>query len=57
MRLCHEQVTDKINPSLGDILVFFTPLHDEGPGYSAINTAKSMLSSSFEIIHKRDIGK
>lgn len=36
---------------------FLTRLHDDGLGYSAINTAKSMLSSIFEIIHKRDIGK
>ena len=57
MQFCHEQKIDKINPSLGEILAFLTKLHDEGLSYSAINTAKSMLSSMFEIIHKRDIGK
>ena len=36
---------------------FLTRLHDNGLSYSAVNTAKSMLSSIFEIIHKRDIGK
>ena len=34
-----------------------TDLYDEGLSYSAINTAKSIMSSVFEIIHKRDIGK
>ena len=36
---------------------FLTQLYDEGLSYSAINTAKSMLSAIFEVIHKRDIGK
>ena len=37
-------------------MFFLTRLHDDGLGYSAINTAKSMLSALFQIIHKRDIG-
>lgn len=57
VHFCHRQQVDKINPFLGDILSFLTRLHDDGLSYSAINTAKSMLSSIFEIIHKRDIGK
>ena len=57
MCFCHQQQVDKIDPSLGDILSFLTRLHDDGLSYSAINTARSMLSSIFEIIHKRDIGK
>ena len=57
MYFCQRQQIDKINPSLGDILSFLTRLHDNGLSYSAVNTAKSMLSSIFEIIHKRDIGK
>lgn len=36
---------------------FLIQLHDDGLSYSAINTAKSMLSSVFEVILKRDIGK
>ena len=39
------------------MLAFLTKLHDDGLSYSAIYTAKSMLSSMFEIIHKRDISK
>lgn len=35
---------------------FLTQLHDDGLSYSAINTAKSMLSAIFQIIHKTDIG-
>ena len=54
---CSERQIDKINPSVGNVVAFLTDLYDEGLSYSAINTAKSMLSSVFEIIHKRDIGK
>ena len=56
VQFCHQQQIDKINPSLGEILTYLTRLHNEGLSYSAINTAKSMLSSMFEIIHKSDIG-
>ena len=37
-------------------MTYLTRLHDEGLSYSAINTAKSMLSSIFEIIHSANIG-
>lgn len=56
MQFCSQQQVDKINPSLGDIIVFLTELHEAGLGYSAINTAKSMLSSIFSVIHKQNIG-
>ena len=36
---------------------YLTRLHNEGLSYSAINTAKSMLSTMFEVIHKTDIGR
>lgn len=54
---CDKSKIDQINPSLGDIVAFLQELHDGGLSYSAINTAKSMLSSLFEIIHKREIGR
>lgn len=57
VQFCGRTQTDKINPSLVDIVAFLTQMHDDALSYSAINTAKSMLSSIFEIIHKRDIGK
>ena len=57
MHFCIERQIDTINPSVGNVVAFLTDLYDEGLSYSAINTAKSMLSSSLEIIHKRDIGK
>ena len=57
MLFCNSKQVNTINPSLGNIITFLTELHDDGLGYSAINTAKSVLSSVFEIIHKRDIGK
>lgn len=56
MQFCAQQQVDKINPSLGDIISFLTELYESGLGYSAINTAKSMLSSMFSVIHKRNIG-
>lgn len=37
-------------------MTFLTQLYDLGISYSGINTAKSMLSTMFQIIHKRDIG-
>ena len=57
VQFCLEQNIDKINPSLGEMLAFLTKLHNDGLSYSAIYTAKSTLSSMFEIIHKRDITK
>ena len=56
MRFCDKKRIDQLNPSIGEILSFLTQLHAEGLGYSAINTAKSMLSSMFQVIHSRDIG-
>ena len=44
---CQRRQVDKINPSLEDILSFLTRLHDDGLCDSAVNTAKSMLSSIF----------
>lgn len=37
-------------------MTFLSQLYDNTLSYSAINTAKSMLSTMFQIIHKRDIG-
>lgn len=37
-------------------MTFLSKLYDNNLSYSAINTAKSMLSTMFQIIHKRDIG-
>ena len=37
-------------------MTFLTQLYDKGISYSGINTAKSMLSAMFQIIHKRDLG-
>ena len=57
VQFCNQQQINKIDPYLGEIISFLTLLHDDWLGYSAINTAKSMLSAIFEIMHKRDIGK
>ena len=54
---CSRTLTDSNNPSSNEILTFLTALHDEGLGYSAINSAKSMLSVIFEVVHNCDIGQ
>ena len=43
--------THRLNPSIGEILSFLTQLNVEGLWYNVINTAKSMLSATFHIIH------
>ena len=53
---CREKSINQINPSLDDLISFPTKLHQSGLGYSTINTAKSMLSSIFEILFEQDIG-
>ena len=40
---------DKFQPSVADILKFLTELHESGLGYSALNTAKSAVSSFISI--------
>ena len=54
VQFCNQQQIDKIDPSLGEIISFLTRLHDDGLGYSVINTAKSMLPALFEM-HRKEI--
>lgn len=56
MHFCSEQQIDVINPSIKEILAFLTHLYNSDLSYSSINTAKSMLSSVFSLLYKRDIG-
>ena len=42
---------------VNNILIKLTRLHNEGLSFRAINTAKPMLSTMFEVIHKIDIGR
>ena len=53
---CDKKQIDQLNLFIGEILSFLTQLQDDGMACSAINTAKSMLSAMFQIIHSRDIG-
>ena len=48
---------DGCNFVVNNRLIKLTRLHNEGLSYSAINTAKPMLSTMFEVIHKTDIGR
>ena len=56
VHFCSEQQIDAIYPSLNEILTFLTHLSSSNLGYSSINSAKSMLSSLFSLLYKRDIG-
>lgn len=47
---------DLLKPSVGNVLAFLTELFTQGLGYSAVNTAKSVLSSFYQLIDNRDIG-
>ncbi|XP_053379460.1 uncharacterized protein LOC123550588 [Mercenaria mercenaria] len=47
---------DTFNPSSVKVLEFLTELFNQGLGYSAINTAKSAISSTCNLINNRDIG-
>ena len=42
---CHKQQIDKISVSVNDVIEFVTEEYQRGNGYSAINTARSALSS------------
>ena len=44
-KFCDRSKIDKFQPSIADLLKFLTELHDSGLGYSAVNTAKSAISS------------
>ena len=46
---CSERKTPPINPSVNDIIEFLTRLFDNGLGYSALNTARSALSTYFSV--------
>ena len=56
VHFCSEQQIDAINPSLNEILTFLTHLSSSKLHYSSIYSAKSMLSSLFSLLYKRDIG-
>ena len=49
MCFCSERKTPPINPSVNDIIEFLTRLFDSGLGYSALNTARSALSTYFSV--------
>ena len=49
IKFCDRSKIDKFQPSIADLLKFLTELHDSGLGYSAVNTAKSAISSFLSI--------
>lgn len=56
LSFCEQREIDKFNPSINDVLLFLSDLFSSGIGYSAINTAKSALSSVIGIVSNTDIG-
>lgn len=56
MLVCEQQQVNPFNPSLTHVLNFLTTLHKKGLGYSAINTAKSAISSVVYIVSGIQIG-
>uniref|UniRef100_A0A8W8K3K2 DNA damage-binding protein 2 n=1 Tax=Magallana gigas TaxID=29159 RepID=A0A8W8K3K2_MAGGI len=45
LRFCSEREINSFQPSVKEVLSFLTELYENGLGYSAINTARSALSS------------
>ena len=54
---CDKEKIDKFNPSVNSVLQFLLDLHEHGLGYSAVNTAKSAVSSFVFLITNEQIGK
>ena len=53
---CHPRQKDPYHPTVGLILEFLTQLYESGLGYSAINTARSAISS-FVIVDNTPAGQ
>ena len=49
MLFCSGRKCDALSPTIGEVLDFLTDLHKSGLGYSAMNTARSALSSIIKI--------
>ena len=46
---CQERKIDPVSASLNDSLIFLADIHNSGVGYSAVNTARSAVSSILSI--------
>ena len=51
-----QENVDPFNPPIESVLKFLNQLYESGLRYSAINTAKSAISSVCKLIHNRNIG-
>ena len=56
MFFCCEREIDQYKPSVNNVIAFLTKLHQQGVGYSALNTAKSVVSSVVNLISNYQIG-
>ena len=56
-KFCAERETDQFLPLVVDVLDFLTELYEKGFTYSAINTARSALSSFVQLDDGSSIGK
>ncbi|XP_071165217.1 uncharacterized protein [Mytilus edulis] len=57
MCFSNKRQTDPLDPSINTVLSFLSSLYDSGLSYSAINTAKSAISSICSVTSGIDIGK
>ncbi|CAG2190131.1 unnamed protein product [Mytilus edulis] len=57
MCFSNKKQTDPLDPSINTVLSFLSSLYDSGLSYSAINTAKSAISSICSVTSGIDIGK
>lgn len=57
MLFCNEEKINQFNPSINNVLKFLFNLFENGLGYSALNTAKSAVSSFVYLITNVQIGK
>ena len=56
MSFCSAEQIDQFNPSINCVVKFLNKLLQDGLGYSAINTAKSAISSAVSVVNNINIG-
>ena len=56
LSFCSAEQIDQFNPSINCVVKFLNKLLQDGLGYSAINTAKSAISSAVSVVNNISIG-
>ena len=55
LSFCSAEQIDQFNPSINCVVKFLNKLLQDGLGYSAINTAKSAISSAVSVVNNINI--